>query len=215
MSPSCAFYQSQTLNTSDKRRFGGISRLFGPKAFEILNHSHVLGGGVRGFGGRIAEDLALRSVGNITLIEGDTVEESNTNLQLPAINGTYGQKKVEVLARRLQAINSEARIDIVDRFVGEDNFDELIPACDAIIDCIDSLSAKTFLVAKASQKARIVLTSGGAGGKVDASRVSFADIAYAKGDSLIAAMRTRLRKEYGFPKVKSGEKPKAFGIGAV
>ena len=120
-----------------------------------------------------------------------------------------------MLARRLQAINPEARIDIVDRFVGEDNFDELIPACDAIIDCIDSLSAKTFLVAKASQKARIVLTSGGAGGKVDASRVSFADIAYAKGDSLIAAMRTRLRKEYGFPKVKSGEKPKAFGIGAV
>ena len=199
------------MNTSDKRRFGGISRLFGPKAFEILNHSHVVVVGVGGVGSWVAEALARTAVGHITLIDGDTVEESNTNRQLPALNGTYGQKKVEVLARRLQAINSEARI----RFVGEDNFDELIPACDAIIDCIDSLSAKTFLVAKASQKARIVLTSGGAGGKVDASRVSFADIAYAKGDSLIAAMRTRLRKEYGFPKVKSGEKPKAFGIGAV
>ena len=172
------------MNTSDKRRFGGISRLFGPKAFEILNHSHVVVVGVGGVGSWVAEALARTAVGHITLIDGDTVEESNTNRQLPALNGTYGQKKVEVLARRLQAINPEARIDIVDRFVGEDNFDELIPACDAIIDCI-------------------------------ASRVSFADIAYAKGDSLIAAMRTRLRKEYGFPKVKSGEKPKAFGIGAV
>lgn len=203
------------MNTSDKRRFGGISRLFGPKAFEILNHSHVVVVGVGGVGSWVAEALARTAVGHITLIDGDTVEESNTNRQLPALNGTYGQKKVEVLARRLRDINPDARIDIVDRFVDEDNFDELLPTSDAIIDCIDSLSAKTFLVAKASQKAHIVLTSGGAGGKVDASRVSFADIAYAKGDSLIAAMRTRLRKEYGFPKVKSGEKPKAFGIGAV
>ena len=135
------------MNTSDKRRFGGISRLFGPKAFEILNHSHVVVVGVGGVGSWVAEALARTAVGHITLIDGDTVEESNTNRQLPALNGTYGQKKVEVLARRLQAINPEARIDIVDRFVGEDNFDELIPACDAIIDCIDSLSAKTFLVA--------------------------------------------------------------------
>ena len=132
------------MNTSDKRRFGGISRLFGPKAFEILNHSHVVVVGVGGVGSWVAEALARTAVGHITLIDGDTVEESNTNRQLPALNGTYGQKKVEVLARRLQAINPEARIDIVDRFVGEDNFDELIPACDAIIDCIDSLSAKLF-----------------------------------------------------------------------
>ena len=71
------------------------------------------------------------------------------------------------------------------------------------------------LVARGHEKAEFVLTSGGAGGKVDASRIKYADIAFAGGDSLIAAMRNKLRREYGFPKVTAGEKPKAFGIGAV
>ena len=66
------------MNTSDKRRFGGISRLFGPKAFEILNHSHVVVVGVGGVGSWVAETLARTAVGHITLIDGDTVEESNT-----------------------------------------------------------------------------------------------------------------------------------------
>ena len=88
------------MNPSDNRRFGGISRLFGPKAFEILNHSHVVVVGVGGVGSWVAEALTRTAVGHITLIDGDIVEESNTNRQLPALNGTYGQKKVEVLAYR-------------------------------------------------------------------------------------------------------------------
>lgn len=203
------------MNTADKRRFGGISRLFGQEGLECLNRSHVTVLGVGGVGSWVAEALARTAVGHITIIDGDTVEESNTNRQLPALQGHYGEKKVQVLARRLQAINPQAEITPVETFVNATNFDETIPCCDVIIDCIDSLSAKTMLVARAKEKASYVLTSGGAGGKVDASRVAFSDIALVKGDSLIAAMRTRLRKEYGFPKGKDGEKSKPFGIGAV
>lgn len=203
------------MNTADKRRFGGISRLFGSEGLERLSRAHVTVVGVGGVGSWVAEALARTAIGRITIIDGDTVEESNTNRQLPALQGQYGEKKVHVLARRLQAINPQAEIIPVDAFVDAENFDEKIPTCDVIIDCIDSLAAKTMLVARAREKAPCVLTSGGAGGKVDASRVAFDDISLVKGDSLIAAMRTRLRKDYGFPKGKHGEKSKPFGIGAV
>lgn len=204
------------MNTADTRRFGGISRLFGRVGFETLTRSHVVVVGVGGVGSWVAEALARTAVGKITIIDGDTVEESNTNRQLPAMDGQYGRKKVDVLAARLRAINPEADIVAVDQFVSEANFDELIPSCDALIDCIDSLGAKTFLVARGQEKARFVLTSGGAGGKVDASKVAVADVAHAKGDALIAAMRTRLRKDYGFPKGDGvGKKAKPFGIDAV
>lgn len=204
------------MNTADKRRFGGISRLFGKEKFEVLSQSHVTVVGVGGVGSWVAEALARTAIGKITLIDGDTVEESNTNRQLPALNGNYGLKKVHVLATRLMAINPQAEIVAIDRFVDKDNFNEVVPDCDVLIDCIDSLSAKTFLVARGKDKARYVLTSGGAGGKWDASRVALADIAYVKGDSLIAAMRTRLRKEYGFPAGSAnGAKSKPFGIEAV
>lgn len=203
------------MNTSDTRRFGGISRLFGPKGLECLKNAHVVVVGVGGVGSWVAEALARSAIGRITIIDGDTVEESNTNRQLPAIDGHYGQKKVSVLSNRLRAINPDLQVSAIDQFVSAENFEALIPSCDVLIDCIDSLSAKTFLVAKAKEKARYVLTSGGAGGKIDASRVAYSDVAFAKGDPLIAAMRTRLRKEHGFPKAPSGSKPRPFGIGAV
>ncbi len=205
----------KTMNTADKRRFGGISRLFGSEGFERLQKSHVTVVGVGGVGSWVAEALTRTTVGEITIIDGDTVEESNTNRQLPALEGNYGKKKVEVLAQRLKAINPEVEIHAIDDFLTTENFDALIAPCDAVIDCIDSLSAKTFLVAEARKQGLFILTSGGAGGKVDASRVAFADVSLAKGDSLIAAMRSKLRKEYGFPKVKAGVKPQSFGIGAV
>ena len=203
------------MNTADKRRFGGISRLFGKSGFETLSASHVTVVGVGGVGSWVAEALARTAVGQITIIDGDSVEESNTNRQLPALEGSYGQKKVNVLADRLLKINPQLKLNVIDEFVGVENFQTLIPPCDVIIDCIDSLSAKTLLVARGHEKAEFVLTSGGAGGKVDASRIKYADVAFAGGDSLIAAMRNKLRREYGFPKVTAGEKPKAFGIGAV
>ena len=203
------------MNTSDTRRFGGISRLFGSEGFERLKNAHVTIVGVGGVGSWVAEALVRTAIGRITLIDGDTIEESNTNRQLPALNGNYGQKKVTVLANRLKAINPDLEITVIDQFIDADNIDSVMAPCDVLIDCIDSLSVKTLLVAKGKENARYVLTSGGAGGKVDSSRVAYDDVALVKGDSLIAAMRSKLRKEYGFPKGTLSSKPRLFGIGAV
>lgn len=204
------------MNTSDTRRFGGISRLFGPQGFEKLACSHVTIVGVGGVGSWVAEAIARTAVGKITIVDGDTVEESNTNRQMPAFDGNYGRLKVDVLAERLKAINPNAQVRAVPLFIKENNVDELIEPCDVVIDCIDSLSAKALLLAKAKEKASVVLTSGGAGGKVDASMVEAADIADVQGDALIAALRSQLRKKYGFAKgLASGKKSPSMGITAV
>lgn len=204
------------MNTSDTRRFGGISRLFGPQGFEKLACAHVTIVGVGGVGSWVAEAIARTAVAKITIVDGDTVEESNTNRQMPALDGNYGRLKVDVLAERLKAINPNAEVRAVPLFIKENNIDELIEPCDVLIDCIDSLSVKALLLARAKEKASVVLTSGGAGGKVDASRVEAADIADVQGDALIAALRSQLRKKYGFAKgLASGKKSPPMGITAV
>ena len=93
------------MNTADTRRFGGISRLFGTDGFDKLQNAHVVVVGLGGVGSWVAEALARTAIGRLTLIDGDTVEESNTNRQMPAMDGYYGQLKTEVMAARLRAIN--------------------------------------------------------------------------------------------------------------
>lgn len=204
------------MNTADKRRFGGISRLFGRDGFEALNAAHVVIVGLGGVGSWAAEALARTAVGRLTLIDGDIVEESNTNRQMPALEGQYGRLKTEVMAERLRAINPQADIRTVSAFVTTESMDELIPTCDVIIDAIDSLKDKVALIAFAHQRAIPVIVSGGAGGKIDCTAVRSEDLARAIGDPLIGAVRGRLRKEYGFPRgAVKPEQSKRFGIEAV
>ena len=105
------------MNTADTRRFGGISRLFGTEGFEKLQNAHVVVVGLGGVGSWVAEALARTAIGRLTLVDGDTVEESNTNRQMPAMDGQYGRLKTEVMAERLRAINPDARIEVVSTFV--------------------------------------------------------------------------------------------------
>ena len=202
------------MNTSDYRRFGGISRLFGVKGFEKLQKSHVTVIGVGGVGSWAAEALVRTAIGSVTIIDGDSVAESNCNRQLPAMEGSFGLKKVEVLRERFSRINPQAQIEAIGEFVNETNFEQCIGQTDLVIDCIDSLSAKAALIAYLYRKNIPVFTSGGAGGKVDPTRIACADLALAHGDPLLGALRTRLRKDYGFPK-GLGKKPEPFGVTAV
>lgn len=204
------------MNTADKRRFGGISRLFGEKGFETLQNAHVVVMGLGGVGSWVAEALARTAIGHLTLIDGDTVEESNTNRQMPALEGQYGRMKADVMAERLRAINPQAQIDIVKTFVKAETMDELIPECDVIVDAIDSLKDKVALIAYAKARATPVIVSGGAGGKIDCMAVRCGDLARVIGDPLIGAVRNRLRKEYGFPRgATKVQDSKRFGIEAV
>ena len=130
------------MNPKDSRRFGGIERLYGQAAFEAITTAHVCVVGLGGVGSWCAEALARSGVGTLTLVDGDTVAESNINRQLPALENTLGQAKASVLARRFAAINPEGNFRAIEHFIDADNLNSIIPANAIIVDAIDSLAAK-------------------------------------------------------------------------
>lgn len=203
-------------NSSDTRRFGGISRLYGQAAYERLTKSHVCIVGLGGVGSWCAEALARAGVARLTLIDGDTVAESNLNRQLPALEPNLGRFKAEVLAERFAQINPACHITTVTRFVEPECPGALIPTDALLIDAIDSMDAKAALIDWAHKEGLPLLVSGGAGGRVDPARVCHADISRVKGDPLLGKLRSLLRKEYGFPPGHNDpKKVKPFGIVAA
>lgn len=204
------------MNSTDMRRFGGICRLYGNAGYELLAESHVCVVGLGGVGSWCAEALARTHVGALTLIDADTVAESNINRQLPALTSTVGRPKVEVLAERFANINPECRLTLQQVFVESGNFDAVIPESAVIVDAIDSMTSKAALIAWAKQKCRSIVVCGGAGGRTDAACIRTGDLATVTGDALLAKLRTRLRKEYGFPAGSADpKKVKKFGVPAV
>ena len=163
------------MNPKDSRRFGGIERLYGQAAFEAITTAHVCVVGLGGVGSWCAEALARSGVGTLTLVDGDTVAESNINRQLPALENTLGQAKASVLAQRFAAINPEGNFRAIEHFIDADNLNSIIPANAIIVDAIDSLAAKAALSAWARQNNRLIVVSGGAGGKTDPGAVTAAD----------------------------------------
>ena len=109
------------MNPKDSRRFGGIERLYGQAAFESITAAHVCVVGLGGVGSWCAEALARSGVGTLTLVDGDTVAESNINRQLPALENTLGQAKAAVLAQRFAAINPEGNFRPIEHFIDADN----------------------------------------------------------------------------------------------
>lgn len=203
-------------NSSDKRAFGGIERVYGPEGFARLQAAHVCVVGLGGVGSWCAEALARSALGSLTLIDGDTVAESNLNRQLPALRSTLGKPKAAVLAERFREINPQARITELVAFISKENPGALIPDDAIIVEAIDDMQAKAALIAWASRANRTIFVAGGAGGRIDPGRVRTGDIARAKGDPLLSRLRTTLRKEYGFPAGSADPKRvKPFGVTAA
>ncbi len=204
------------MNSSDTRRFGAVNRLYGNAARSAFARTHVCVAGLGGVGSWCVEALARTGVGEITLIDGDVVAESNINRQLPALVSTIGKPKARVLANRIADINPEARVHVVESFLDEASFDACIPPGAIIVDAIDSLSVKAALIAWARAHGRAIVVSGGAGGRMDPGAVTVADLARAENDALLSKVRARLRKGYGFPKgAADPSRTRPFGIRAV
>lgn len=201
--------------TLDPRRMGGVARLYGETGAERLAASHVVVVGLGGVGSWAVEALVRSGVGRLTLIDGDNVEESNTNRQLPAIDPEYGRPKAEVLAERCRRIHPDCDVRAVVAFVTPENVSTVVPPCDWVVDCIDDLAAKAVLSAEMKKIGRPIVVAGGAGGKVDPGFVTVDDLARAKGDALTSKLRTMLRKQYGFPKGRADGKSAPFGIPCV
>jgi tRNA A37 threonylcarbamoyladenosine dehydratase len=193
------------------RRFGGIERLHGAGALDRAGRAHVVVVGIGGVGSWAAEALARSGVGRLTLIDLDHIAESNLNRQIHALEDTLGAAKVQAMAGRIAAINPDCQVSAVEEFIDETNVGALIPVCDAVIDAIDNVRAKAALIAHCRQNGIRIVTTGGAGGRSDPTRIEVADLARTTQDALASKVRARLRKEYGY----SRDPKKKFGVDCV
>ncbi len=192
-------------------RFGGIRRLFSQAGLDRLRAAHVCVVGIGGVGSWAAEALARSGVGQLTLIDLDDVCISNVNRQVHAITGQLGQPKVEVTARRVQAINPDCQVHPVHSFFLKSNAQDLLqPHFDCVIDAIDSPSRKALLIARCRERGIPVITTGAAAGRSDPTATEVVDLAFSSHDRLLAQVRRNLRRDYGFPR---GDQ--AFGIEAI
>jgi tRNA A37 threonylcarbamoyladenosine dehydratase len=200
------------MDTSDHgRRFGGIERLYGAGSLARLGEAHVCVIGIGGVGSWAVEALARSGVGRLTLVDLDHVAESNVNRQVHALEATLGQAKVLAMQERIAQINPECRVECIEEFTTEENVSTLLPSCDAVIDCIDQVRAKAALVAHCRRMKLHVVTTGGAGGRTDPTRIRIDDLARTMQDALASKLRAKLRKDYGFTR----DAKKKFGVPCV
>ena len=177
---------------------------------ERLTNSHVLVVGLGGVGAYAAEQICRAGVGQMTIIDSDTVNESNINRQLPALHSTIGMPKAEVVARRLLDINPSLKLTVIHEFLRDERTEAILleTRYDFVVDAIDSLSPKAFLLYHAYKKGIPVVSSRGAGAKMDPSQVKVADLSKTCNCALAKAVRKRLRGlgiQKGIPVVFSTE----------
>jgi tRNA A37 threonylcarbamoyladenosine dehydratase len=200
------------MTTSDHtRRFGGIDRLDGTGALARYAAAHACVVGIGGVGSWAVEALARSGVGRITLIDLDHVAESNFNRQIHALESTLGAAKVLAMRDRIGQINPDCVVHTIEEFIDEGNVAALIPPCGGVLDAIDNVRAKAALIAHCMRAGIRIVTTGGAGGRSDPTRVEVTDLSRTVQDPLASKVRARLRKEYGYTR----DTKKKFGIECV
>lgn len=168
--------------------------LFKKEGLEKLQNAHVLIVGVGGVGSFAAEFIARAGVGKMTIVDGDVVDITNINRQLPALHSTVGQPKIDVVGDRLMDINPELKLTRIREFLSPERaFDIVTDEYDYVMDCIDSLTPKLNLIIAAKRKRVKIISSMGAGGKMEASKVKVADISSTVNCFMAKAMKKKLK----------------------
>jgi tRNA A37 threonylcarbamoyladenosine dehydratase len=228
-------------DTNQNRRFAGVARLYGETGLQAFEKAHVLIAGLGGVGSWAVEALARSGIGELTLMDFDHIAVSNVNRQLHAIEDNFGKSKSEAMAERVRQINPQIKLNIIDEFLTPDNLDAHLRTNAenpyfAVLDATDDVKMKIALVAYcdgrdelgrarvAEQKEQEVtkqmgkksltiplIICGGAGGKLDPSRIKAADLAKTTQDPVLSKIRYSLRKEYGF----SNDPKKKLGVIAI
>ena len=176
-------------------RFSRTELLLGADAMEKLAHSRVAVFGVGGVGGYTVEALARSGVGTLDIIDSDTVCLSNLNRQIIATSGTVGMYKVDAAAERIRDINPEAVVNTYKVFYLPETADEFdFTEYDYIVDAIDTISAKLTLIENAARVGTPIISSMGAGNKLDPTAFRVADIYETSVCPLARVMRKELRK---------------------
>ena len=183
-------------------QFSRTALLVGQEAIEKLQQSRVAIFGIGGVGGYVAEALARSGVGSFDLIDNDTVAVTNLNRQIIATHATIGQPKVQVMAERIHAINPEAQVHIHQCFFLPENahgFD--FAQYDYVVDAVDTVAAKIAIIVAAKAANVPVISSMGAGNKMDPAKFQVADIFKTSVDPLARVMRQEMKK-HGVKKLK-------------
>lgn len=170
--------------------------LLGEEKMERLQQAHVLVVGLGGVGAYAAEMICRAGVGRMTIVDADTVQPTNINRQLPALHSTMGREKAEVLAARFKDINPDIQLTVLPVFLKDDNIPELLDAAryDFVVDAIDTLAPKCYLITEALKRHIKIVSSMGAGAKSDITQIRFADIWDTYHCGLSKAVRKRLQK---------------------
>lgn len=170
--------------------------LLGQEKADRLQHAHVLVVGLGGVGAYAAEMICRAGVGRMTIVDADTVQPTNLNRQLPALHSTLGQAKAQVMAVRLKDINPQLELTVVQAFLKDEDIPALLDAApyDFVVDAIDTLAPKCYLIAETLRRRIKIISSMGAGAKSDITQVRFADVWDTYHCGLSKAVRKRLQK---------------------
>ena len=177
-------------------RFQRLQLLIGDENFGKLGKSTVAVFGVGGVGSFAVEALARSGVGRLILIDKDNIDVTNINRQIHALSSTVGRSKVEVMRERIREINPAAQVDAIQKFfLPEENVEDFfICRYDYVVDAIDTLTAKIFLVEECTRRGIKIISSMGAGNKLDATRFKVGDIFQTSVDPVAKIMRKKLRE---------------------
>lgn len=169
--------------------------LYGDDKISSLQDKHVLVIGLGGVGSFAAEFLVRGGIGALTIVDGDTVDTTNRNRQLPALISTNGEWKADVMAKRLLDINPDLKLTVHKTFIEKDITDELLEVqYDYVVDCIDTVAPKVSLLKKAHAKGYPIVSSMGAGGKTDPTMIEINDISKVHHCKLARYVKKRLHR---------------------
>jgi len=170
--------------------------LIGNEALEKLKNAHVLVVGLGGVGSYAGEFVVRAGIGSITIIDGDIVDITNINRQMQALHSTIGMSKAQILKQRFIDINPELNVFTYDKFMEPEDMQQLLQDnnFDFIMDCIDSVKPKLTLIEMAKKLNCKIISSMGAGGKLDPSKIKVGDIFTTKECKFAQTLKKRLKR---------------------
>lgn len=165
------------------------------QGLEKLQNAHILIVGLGGVGSYAAEFIARAGVGKMTIVDGDVFDETNINRQLPALQSTIGKSKTSILSARIRDINPNIQLIALEEFLSPERAYEIVTKdYDYVLDCIDSITPKINLLVAARRKKVKIISSMGAGGKLDATKIKVKDISKTKNCTMARVLRKRLKE---------------------
>jgi tRNA A37 threonylcarbamoyladenosine dehydratase len=179
----------------DRKWLSRTALITGDEGLDRLAAAHVIVIGLGGVGSYAAEFIARSGVGEMTIVDGDDVEASNRNRQLPALATTEGQSKALIMEERLKAINPEIKINVIRSFLMPEVIEDVLSKpFDYVVEAIDSITPKTMVIAVAKAKKLRIVSSMGAGGKLDPTKLIVTDISETHTCRFAKYVRKRLKK---------------------